>query len=179
MTTKKTAKIVKKAAKKPAKQQLVKPVVAYIQSTHVNNAAFSETRPGLLSWLYRTLYFAAPERGGKGHTKKELIAMALAVPEFIARYNDDVEIAGSKMKVTISAQVPSQFKSERGYIVKTMTRDDGEHVYFLDSKASEAYIASLPDSDNRTKRPLPWAIETPSDELERTLTSRVPTVESK
>ncbi len=134
---------------------------------HVNGAVFSVEKPGLLAWLYQQLYFAAPERGGQGMTKAELLAGALKKAEFVARYNGDETLAAAKMKVTISAQVPSQFKSERGFAVGRVERADGTQAYYLDSEASEEYLCRLCDelaagkctvanADNIVKRPLPW-----------------------
>ena len=168
----------KQAAKKPVAPKAAKPArkpapapkaaPTFIATSHVNNAVFSIEKPGLLAYLYETLYHAAPSRGGSGKTKAELLAGALANKSFVARYNGDEELAGRKMKVTISAQVPSQHKSERGYIVKTYTRPDGTLAYYIDSEASEAYLCGLLDliesgaptpinADNIVKRPLPWA----------------------
>ena len=163
MSTKKAP--AKKAATKAASKPKAAPT--FIAATHVNNAVFSVEKPGLLAYLYETLYHAAPSRGGSGKTKAELLAGALANKSFVARYNGDAELAGRKMKVTISAQVPSQHKSERGYIVKTFARPDGVLAYYIDSEASEAYLCGLLDligaglpapinADNIVKRPLPW-----------------------
>lgn len=178
MTTKKTTKASK--ANKTAPKGATKAQRAqWAQGSHVNNAAFSEHKPGLLALLYKTLYFAAPERGGAGVTKAELLALALAdVSMWQGRYADEAT-AAAKMKVTISAQVPSQHKGERGYIVKTMTRPaDGLTTYYIDAEASERYIAQLatavdkgelikgaPLAPNIVKRSrgdgLPWPITTP------------------
>lgn len=159
----------KQASKAPkAASKAPKAVTAptFVAPVHVNGAVFSVEKPGLLAYLYETLYKAAPSRGGQGKTKAELLAGALAKSAFTARYKTADE-AAAKMKVTISAQVPSQHKSERGYIVKTHQRDDGTLAYFIDSEASELYLCRLIDelaagtcttgnADNIVKRPLPW-----------------------
>ncbi len=90
---------------------------------HANGAALTETRPGVLAHMERMLRDATAETPVQ---KSDILAsLVVAFPD-----RDE-----AKMKTTLSMQVPSGFKIEKGYIIA----GDAKKGYYLDTAATAAY----------------------------------------
>ncbi len=82
---------------------------------HANGAAFTATRPGVLAHIENLLRRATAEAPV---SKSEILA------SLVVAFADRDE---AKMKVTLSMQVPSGFKIEKGFIISKV---EGKGYYF-------------------------------------------------
>ena len=131
----------------PKKSKAAKAAPDFVANGHSNGATFSIERPGVLATLYELMWRA--EQAGAPLTKAEVLAHC--VQAFAERPE-------ANMKTTISAQLPGQFKLERGFILTRSLNAAGHVAFALDSKASEEYIIAQLAATGAAKfrRPLPW-----------------------
>lgn len=130
MTTKKnTNKTTKPQAitDKKAKTPKIKSVTLHM---HANGAAFSDARPGCLAVLVARCIATTKD---KPITKKELLAY------MCEKFEDRDPV---KMKSTVTGQLPSQLKGEKGIIMRqifdeTSTPPTPTGKYYFDTEATD------------------------------------------